>query len=125
MFLNIIVLIILIEALTNLISKSDIFAFIRKYCFESNNKLLGFIHKLLDCPYCTSVWIAMFVIGLYELYISNLLPSILTLFFMAIILHRLANIIHFIIDRLDSNHNLFIGNGTNYIEEETEDEGLR
>lgn len=123
MFLNIIVLVILIEALTNLVSKSDIFVFIRKYCFESNNKLLNFIHKLLDCPYCTSVWIAMFVVGLYKLYINNLLPSILTLFFMAIILHRLSNIFHFIIDRLDSSHILFVGNG-NTIKEETENERL-
>ena len=123
MFLDIAALVILVEALTNILSKSTIFEPVRKYCFESSNKLLNFIHKLLDCPYCTSVWIAVFVVGLYKLYINNLLPSILTLFFMAIILHRLSNIFHFIIDRLDSSHILFVGNG-NIIKEETENERL-
>jgi len=124
MFLEVVVLIILVEALTNLISKSDIFKPIRKYCFDSNNKLLSFMHDLLECPYCVSVWVAMFVVGLYELYINNLLPPILMLFFMVIVLHRLSNILHFIIDRVDSNHTLFIGNGSNILEEETEDERL-
>jgi len=112
MVLEIVALVFLVEALTNLLSKSDLFTPVRKYCFESSNVVLNFIHKILDCPYCTSVWVAMFVVVVYELYKNNSLPFILTLFFISIILHRLSNILHFIIDRLDGSH--FIGNGTNF-----------
>jgi len=106
MILKIIVSVILIEALTNILSKSAIFEPVRKYCFTSNRLVFKLIHKILDCPYCTSVWVAMFIMAMYKLYNKSLLPSILALFFMAIVLHRLSNILHFIIDRLDSNHSL-------------------
>ena len=102
--LEIICTIILIEAITNILTKSDIFRPLRAYLFESNNKVLRFIHNILDCPYCTSVWVSLSSIILLCLYLNNLLPHILALFFMGVILHRLSNVLHFIIDRIDSNH---------------------
>lgn len=102
--LEIICTIILIEAVTNILTKSDIFRPLRAYLFESNNKILRFFHTLLDCPYCTSVWVSLSSIVMLCLYVYSLLPHILALFFMGIILHRLSNILHFIIDRIDSNH---------------------
>lgn len=42
--LEIICIIILIEAITNILIKSDIFRLLRAYLFESNNKVLRFIH---------------------------------------------------------------------------------
>ena len=102
--LEIVCTIILIEAITNILTKSDIFRPLRAYLFESNNKILRFIHNILDCPYCTSVWVSLSSIILLCLYLNNLLPHILALFFMGVILHRLSNVLHFIIDRIDSNH---------------------
>jgi len=102
--LEIISVIILIEAITNILTKSDIFRPLREYLFESDNKILTFIHNILDCPYCTSVWVSLFSIIMLYLYINNLLPHILAWFFMGLVLHRLSNILHFIIDSVDSNH---------------------
>lgn len=96
--------IILIEAITGILSKSELFEPLRKRLFESNNRVLKFAHRILDCPYCTSVWVSLFCIAALYLYKINILPLILVLFFMGIMLHRLANILHFIIDRIDSNH---------------------
>ena len=92
------------EAITNILTKSDIFRPLRAYLFSSNNKALRFVHSVLDCNYCTSVWVSLSSILLLCLYINNLLPHMLALFFMGIILHRLSNVLHFIIDRIDSNH---------------------
>jgi hypothetical protein len=89
--------IILIEALTELISKSEFFKPIREFFFNrQNNKFFNWLFNLLDCGYCTSVWIAWFVLFTYIL-LDNFY---INLFFYGIILHRLSNIIHFIIDRI-------------------------
>lgn len=104
MALEIICTIILIEAVTNILTKSELFRPLRAYLFGSNNRVLRFIHNILDCPYCTSVWVSLSSIILLCLYTNNLLPRILALFFMGIVLHRLSNVLHFIIDRIDSNH---------------------
>jgi len=102
--LQILVTIIVIEAMTNILSKSELFRPLRKFLFESKNKSLRFIHDILDCPYCTSVWVSVFCVIMLYLYINEILPQMLALFFIGILFHRLANILHFVIDRLDSNH---------------------
>lgn len=100
--LEIIVAVILVESITNILTKSELFEPLRKFLFESENKVLGFIHRILDCPYCTSVWIGLLVVfGLY-LYSANALPSVLVWFCIGVVLHRLSNVLHFLIDRLDS-----------------------
>jgi len=96
--------VILIESITNILTKSDIFLPLRKYLFKSNNKIFIFIHNILDCPYCTSVWVSIFCIIMLYLFNLNFLPQILTLFFVGLILHRLSNILHHIIDRIDPMH---------------------
>jgi len=107
LFLLITATIILIEAVTNILTKSDLFKPVSAWLFERrNNKVFNFIHDILDCPYCTSVWVSLFSITMLYLYINNLLPQILALFFMGLILHRISNILHFIIDRFDSNHHI-------------------
>jgi hypothetical protein len=102
--LEIIATIILIEAITGIITKSELFRPLRVFLFESNNRFLKFIHDITDCPYCTSVWVSLFCIAMLCLYKYNIMPQILALFFMGIVLHRLSNILHFMIDRIDSNH---------------------
>jgi len=96
--------VLLVEAITNILCKSDLFIPFRELLFNSNIRLLRFIHNILDCPYCTSVWVSLFVTFMVYLYLENLLPHLLALFFISIVLHRFSNILHFIIDRLDSNH---------------------
>lgn len=89
--------IVLIEALTELISKSEFFEPIRKFFFNrQSNKVFNWLFNLLDCGYCTSVWIAWFVLFIYIL-LDNFYVN---LFFYGIILHRLSNTMHFIIDRI-------------------------
>jgi signal transduction histidine kinase len=95
---------VLVEAITNLLVKSDLFSPIRKHLFESSNMVLKFISRILDCPYCTSVWSAFFCVGVTYLFVINVLPVLIVLFFLSIILHRFSNIIHHIIDRIDPNH---------------------
>ena len=102
--LEIIATIILIEAITGIISKSELFEPLREFLFNSNNRILKFMHNVTDCSYCTSVWVSLFCTGMLCLYKINILPQILALFFMGIVLHRLSNVLHFIIDRIDSNH---------------------
>ncbi len=101
---EIIAAIILSEAITNILGKSDLFEPLRKIFFESKNRILKFISSVIECSYCTSVWVGLFCTVMLYLYIINLLPQILALFFMGLILHRLSNILHHIIDRIDSNH---------------------
>jgi len=104
--------IILIESITGIISKSELFEPLRKLLFNhKGNQLFKFAHSMIDCPYCLSVWVSFLCAGFFYLYINNWLPIILMWFCIAIVFHRLSNIIHFIIDRIDCNHtNLDKGN---------------
>lgn len=103
--LEIICIIILIEAITNIVSKSDLFKPMREFLFnKGENKLFRFIHTLVDCPYCLSVWVSLLCVVMLYLYINNLLPFVLIWVCIAVIFHRLSNILHFIVDRIDSNH---------------------
>ena len=102
LFLFIILVILNVEATTNIVSKSEIFKPLRKYLFNhSNNRVGKFFHDLIDCPYCTSVWISLFYIcAIFLSVIFNIVALILILFMLVIGLHRLSNILHHLIDRL-------------------------
>ena len=92
--------IILTEAITQLITKSEFFRPIRKFFFSrKENRFFNWIHDLLDCGYCTSIWVGLFVV-IYMIFVNNM---ILNVFFAGIVLHRLSNVLHFIIDRIDRN----------------------
>jgi predicted Abi (CAAX) family protease len=67
------------------------------------NKLFRFIHALVDCPYCLSVWVSLLCVVLLYLYINNCLPFVLVWACVVIIFHRLSNILHFVIDRIEGN----------------------
>jgi hypothetical protein len=97
--------ILLIEAITNLVSKSDLFKPIREFLFNrGENKLFMFVHTVVDCPYCLSVWVSLLCAMLLYLYINSLLPFVFICICISIIFHRLSNILHSIVDRIDSNH---------------------
>jgi hypothetical protein len=93
--------IVLVESITELLTKSEIFSPVRAFFFNRRgNKVLGFLHKLLDCGYCTSVWSGWFVALLFFRDIG-LISLWLDWFFIGLALQRMANTFHFMIDRLD------------------------
>ena len=104
--LQIVATIILIEAITNILGKSDLFSPVREFIFKKGkgNKLFRFVHNMIDCPYCLSVWVSLLCTTMLYLHINNLLPFILIWAFVVLILHRLSNVVHFLIDKTDSNH---------------------
>jgi hypothetical protein len=106
LFLFIILLVLNIEASTNIVSKSEIFKPIRRYLFNrSTSRIYKFLHNLIDCPYCTSVWISLFYICALLLCIKSYIVSVIFIIFMLVIgFHRLSNILHHIIDRTNKNY---------------------
>lgn len=86
------------EAATNLITKSEFsIRTIKKLVFKWRHVWpCGFLHDLLDCGYCTSVWVSIPAAWWY-LESFNLVDGIM----FTLIIHRLSNILHFYIDVLD------------------------
>jgi hypothetical protein len=100
-FLEIICLVIFIEAVTNIISKSELFSPFRAFLLRnSKNKFIEFAHSIIECPYCLSVWMGLFSMNMFYFYRHNLLHDVFIWFMFAIILHRLSNILHYLIDKL-------------------------
>lgn len=104
-----------VEAITQIITKSELFSPIKEFFYNRrNNKFFKWLHDLLDCGYCTSVWIGWLIAALW-VYADNLLLDIL---FVGIVIHRLSNILHFMIDRLDRTRELSL----DFIKRQGEDE---
>jgi len=94
--LKIILFVIATEAATNLITKSEFsIRFIKKPLFKWRRfKFFDFIHDILDCGYCTSVWTAL-ILSLF--FITNKFDFLI----IVLVLHRMSNLLHFIIDWFD------------------------
>jgi len=94
--LDMVMAVIATEALTNLLTKSEFsIRFIKEPLFKRRHvKFFNFVHDILDCGYCTSVWMG-FIFALF--FLTN------SFYFVMIILviHRLSNVLHFTIDWLD------------------------
>jgi len=101
MVLKVVFVVVFIEALTEIITKSEITEPIRKFVFEKGhkNKFFNWLHRLLDCGYCTSVWIGLFA-ALLLFRGLHLISPYLDWIFIGLILHRLSNVFHFIVDRI-------------------------
>ena len=93
---NLVLAVIATEAATNLLTKSEFsIRFIKEPLFKLRHiKFFNFIHDVLDCGYCTSVWAA----GIFTLF---LFTDSLYFVVLLLVLHRLSNMLHFIIDWLD------------------------
>jgi hypothetical protein len=91
---------LLVEATTNIVTKSQLFLPIRKFLF----KKCKLLHDLIDCPYCTSVWVSLFYMCLLYLFFMYLFVSPLIMVLLVLVVHRMSNIIHFLIDRLDGSN---------------------
>jgi len=96
--LDMILAVIATEAITQLLTKSEFsIRFIKKPLFNKRgNKFFGFIHDILDCGYCTSVWAA--TLPLIWFLTDN---KFLNIIIILLVLHRLSNILHFVIDWID------------------------
>ena len=94
--LDMIMAVIATEAATSLITKSEFsIRFIKEPLFNLRRfRVFNFIHNILDCGYCTSVWMA----GIFALLF---LTDALYFVVLVLVLHRLSNVLHFIIDWLD------------------------
>jgi hypothetical protein len=93
-----IIAVIITEGLVEVLAKSEIFSPVRKWFFDRrSNKVFNFIHSLVDCGYCLSVWVGTFV-GIVLLNLHIVHPAI-DWFIVGLLLHRLSNLWHNIIDR--------------------------
>ena len=94
--------IIITEAITEIVSKSKLFEPLHGWFFNRrSNKVFKFIHSLIECPYCLSVWVGTFV-GILIVNI-NIISVYIDWFIIGLLLHRLSNILHNFIDRTRKN----------------------
>lgn len=87
------VIVVSIEALTELVVKSVFFSTLRNFFSGGKNKLYKFVNSILQCPYCFSVWSAIIIISMssneYSLFVLYILSA-----------HRLSNALHNVFDKL-------------------------
>jgi len=93
--------IVLTEAITEVITKSQIFSPLRARIFKlgRENKFFDWFHSLLDCGYCFSMWSGILIAILFFRE-TNLLHWSVDWFFVAVVLHRLSNLFHNLLDRV-------------------------
>jgi len=85
--------IIFIEAVTEIIVSSSIFARFRKAVATKSD----FLGELIHCGYCTSIWVAMSVAWAVPLILSGIF--IVDYLIKIFVLHRISNILHEFIAR--------------------------
>ena len=93
-----IIAIVLTEAITEIVSKSVLFTPLRKWFFDrKTNKFFSFVHDLLDCGFCLSVWVGTLVgLVLLDIHIKSMW---IDWFIMGLLLHKCANVLHNLILR--------------------------
>lgn len=99
LIIRFIMAVIATEAITEIAVKSELFEPVRKWLFESKHGVLNFVHRIFDCGYCFSVWAALLM--MLMIFIVN--HKLVDFFIIVIVIHRLSNIFHFMIDRLNVN----------------------
>ncbi len=95
LLIQIFMCVILTELTTELVIKSEIFKPARNVFF----KLGDWFKKLFSCGYCFSVWAAAAVVFLTNTSYPLTSSHWLDLALMALVIHRLANILHNGIDK--------------------------
>lgn len=98
---NIFLAIVITEAITELVVKSDIFRPLRAKIFDigQNNRFFSWLHNLMDCGYCFSVWAGWAVAFLFREEF-NLFHQYVDWFIVGLLFHRLSNLFHNIMDRV-------------------------
>lgn len=87
--------VVLTELLTELVIKSEIFRPVRNHLFS----LGDWFKSLFSCGYCFSVWAAFGVVFLTQTRYPLTGNSFLDLGLMALVVHRLSNVMHNTIDK--------------------------
>ena len=89
------------EAVTEIVVKSEFFLPLRGKVFKlgQTNKFFDWLHRLLDCGYCFSVWAGVLFAALFFRNIELVHTSIDWLL-VGLVLHRLANLFHNTMDRV-------------------------
>jgi hypothetical protein len=82
--MRLILCVIAAEALTQLACKAEIFDSLRNWL----RSLSEFTNRLLECPYCVSVWVALFTTALYYYW------EYAYLFVIMLVIHRLSDLAH-------------------------------
>ena len=94
--------IVLTEAITELVVKSELFYPIRRFFFKRKSSFIfNWFHSLMDCGYCFSVWAGWFVSLMYVIFSDGFVlfnNIILNWFFMGVVFHRLSNVLHYLVD---------------------------
>lgn len=92
------------EAITELVVKSEFFHPLRKTIFKLGKhiNIFNWVHSLLDCGYCFSVWSSALVTFL--LFKSDFLrfglEGLLAMGVFTLFIHRLSNLFHSIMDKI-------------------------
>lgn len=97
--------VVLTETITNIVSKSGFFLFFREFLFSRVEKsfIFNYAYDLVTCPYCLSVWVGWFsVVVLGFTTKVGFLDPYFGYFLVGLIVHRMSNILHYLIDRVDS-----------------------
>ena len=94
LFIQIFCVIILTEALTELVVKSEIFKPVRQFVSKWN-----WFRELFNCGYCLSVWMAFGVVFLTQTSYPLVGNHWLDLGLMALVVHRASNVLHNVIDK--------------------------
>lgn len=97
-FIFLFILVLLVEATTQLAVKASVFYKIRKF-IESKSEFFG---ELVTCGYCFSVWASLFwnlVFLVTSNYIYLVESKLLSFLIFVILTHRLSNYLHGVSDR--------------------------
>jgi hypothetical protein len=102
MLIKFLMAIVLTEAITELVVKSKIFEPLRAKLFDlaERSKVFKWLHELIDCGYCFSVWTGWLVAFLLFFGSSFIIHKYVDWIILGLVLHRLSNVFHFIVDRL-------------------------
>ena len=89
--------VVLTEAITEIITKSEIFRPLRAKLFSwgQDSKIIMWLHDLIDCGYCFSVWMGVII----AIFFFADVPIFLRIIF-GLVVHRFSNMFHNIMDRI-------------------------
>lgn len=118
-------LIVVVEAITEIVVSSTIFQPLRNFILKRAGKstICNFLGKLIQCGYCTSVWISLIFAFFVPIHLVNVYIDFIIFVF---VLHRLSNFWHEFLSRWFSRHpiimsiNLFKSGDTDESESESE-----
>lgn len=100
LLIQVLMVIILTEVVTELMIKSEIFRPVRNIFFKFGD----WFTKLFSCGYCFSVWAAVGIVFLTDTSYPLTGNGWLDLSLMSLIVHRLSNILHNTIDKFTDKY---------------------